>query len=188
MMNYQSISIGAIALAVLAGNAMAFTVEDDTEEIHDGTIVSISSTELVMKGKDDKEHIHTMAKDATMTLDGKDCKAEDLKAGLKIRVTTTTGDAKEASNVEAISKNALFANTHEGKFVSATSSKLVMTGDDGKEHSHTITDDTVVTCDKKECKATDLKAGTKLRVTTKKSDENAAICIEAIVKDGDFAR
>lgn len=188
MMNYQTVSIGAIALALLAGSAAAFSVEDDKESTHDGTIVSISSTELVMKGKDDKEHTHSLAKSAKMTLDGKDCKAEDLKAGLKIRVTTKSADVKEATNVEAISKNALFANTHEGKFVSATSSKLVMTGNDGKEHSHTITDDTKVTCDKKDCKATDLKSGTKLRVTTKKSDEKAAICIEAIVKDGDFAR
>ena len=188
MMNYQTISMGAIAIAVLAGSAVAFTAEDDKEAMHDGTVVSISSTELVMRGKDDKEHTHTLAKNATLTLDGKDCKAEDLKAGLKIRVTAKTVDAKEVTNVEAISKNALFADTHEGKFVSATSSKLVMTGTDGKEHSHTITDDTKVTCDKKECKATDLKSGTKLRVTTKKSDEKAVTCIEAIVKDGDFAR
>ncbi len=188
IMNYQSISLSAIALAVLAGSAVAFTAEDEKEATHDGTIVSITSTELVMKGKDDKDHTHTLAKDAKMTLDGKDCKLEDLKAGLKIRVTTQAGDAKDATNIEAISKNALFANTHEGKFVSATSSKFVMTGDDGKEHSHTITDDTKVTCDKKDCKASDLKVGTKIRVTTKKSDEKAVTCIEAIVKDGDFAQ
>lgn len=188
MMNFQTISMGAIAMVVLAGNAVAFTADDAKEAMHDGTIVSISSTELVMKGKGDKEHTHTLAKNAKLTLDGKDCKAEDLKAGLKIRVTTKTGDAKEATNVEAISKNALFANTHEGKFVSATSTTLVMTGDDGKEHSHTITGDTKVTCDKKDCKATDLKAGTKIRVTTKKSDKKSVTCVEAIVKDGDFAR
>ena len=127
-----------------------------------------------MKGKDDKEHTHTLAKTAKLTLDGKDCKAEDLKAGLKIRVTTKSDDAKAATEVEAISKNALFANTHDGKVVSATSSKLVMTGADGKEHSHTITDDTKVTCDKKDCRASDLKSGTKIRVTTKKSDETGS--------------
>lgn len=188
MMNYQTISMSAIAVVVLAGSAAAFTAEVDKEATHDGTIVSVSSTELVMKGKDEKEHTHTLAKNSKMTLDGKECKAEDLKAGLKIRVTTKSSDAKEATHVEAINKNALFANTHEGKVVSATNSKLVMTGDDGKEHARTITDDTKITCDKKDCKASDLKAGTKIRVTTKKSDDKAVICIEAIVKDGDFAR
>ena len=102
--------MSAIALAVLAGSAVAFTAEDAKEATHDGTIVSITSTELVMKGKDDKEHTHTLAKSAKMTLDGKNCKAEDLKAGLKIRVTTRTGDAKAATNVEAIRKNAMFAS------------------------------------------------------------------------------
>ena len=47
---------------------------------------------------------------------------------------------------------------------------------------------TKVTLDKKDCRASDLKAGTKIRVTTKKSDETALICIEAIEKDGDFAK
>ena len=186
-MKYQTLSTAAMALTLFAGSVAAFASEDAKEKTHDGKIVSITSTELVMKGADDKEHTHTLAKDATMTLDGKDCKAEDLKAGMKIRVTTNAGDATAATNVEAISKNAMFANTHEGKFVSATSRKLVMTGEDGKKHSHTITDDTKVTCDKKDCKASDLKAGTKIRVTTMKLDEKAVTCIEAIVKDPDFA-
>ena len=186
-MKYQTLSAAAMALTLFAGSATAYASEDAKETTHDGRIVSITSTELVMKGADDKEHTHTLAKDATMTLDEKVCKAEDLKAGLKIRVTTRANAATTATNVEAISKNAMFANTHEGKFVSATSRKFVMTGDDGKEHSHSITDDTKVTCDRKDCKASDLKAGTKIRVTTKKSDEKAVTCIEAIVKDADFA-
>lgn len=186
-MMYQTLSAAAMALTLFVGSVAAFASEEAKEKTHDGTIVSITSTQLVMKGADSKEHTHTFAKDATMTLDEKDCKATDLKAGLKIRVTTMTGDAKIATNVEAISKNAMFAHTHDGEFVSATSRKLVMTDEDGKEHSHTITDDTKVTCDKKDCKASDLKAGTKIRVTTKKSDEKAVTCIEAIVKDADFA-
>lgn len=187
-MKYQTFSAAAMALILLAGSVTAFASDDKKEKTHDGTIVSITSTKLVMKAADGKEHTHTLAKDATMTLDDKSCKAEDLKAGMKIRVTTRGGDLAAATNVEAIRRNAMFANTHEGKFVSATSSKLVMTGEDGKEHSHTITDDTVVTCDKKDCRASDLKAGTKIRVTTMKSDEKAATCIEAIVKDSDFAQ
>lgn len=187
-MNYTTISAGAIALALFVGNVTAFATEDARGKTHDGTIVSITSTELVMTSKDEKEHTHTLAKSATMTLDGKDCKAEDLKAGLKIRVTTKNGNLKAATHVEAISKNANFAHTHDGKFVSSTSSRFVMTGDDGKEQTHTITDNTTVTCDGKNCKVSDLKAGTKIRITTKKSDEKAVTCIEAIVKDSDFAQ
>ena len=187
-MRYTTLSAAALALTMFAGSVTATASEAAKESTHDGTIVSITGTELVMKGTDGKQHTHTLAKDATMTLDEEACKAEDLRAGLKIRVTTRDGNLKAATNVEAISRNALFANTHDGKFVSATSRELVMTGEDGKEHSHTITDNTKVTCDKKDCKASDLKAGTKIRVTTMKSDENAVTCIEAIVKDGDFAQ
>jgi hypothetical protein len=187
MMHYQTITAGAIALALLAGGVAASTVEDVKVATHDGTVVSISSTELVMKSKDEKEHTHTLAKDATMTLDGKECKAAELKAGMKIRVTTAANDTKVARHIEAISKHANFAHTHDGTVISSTSSKLIMMGQDGKEHSHTVANDTKVTCDGKVCKATDLKPRMKIRVTTKKTDEGAAIMIEAIDKNGDFA-
>lgn len=189
MLNFRSISLSGLALAALASTAVAFVAEDAKEVTTDGTVVTLSSSELVLKcKKDSKESTHAIGAGAKMTLDGKDCKVADLKPGTKVRVTTSTADKKAVTNIEGISKNELFANTHDGTFVSATSTKLVMTGADGKEHSHSITDDTTVTCDKKDCKASDLKAGTKIRVTTKKSDEAAVTCIEAIVKDGDFAR
>ena len=39
------------------------------------------------------------------------------------------------------------ADTHDGKVVSVAESKLVMTGKDGKEHSHIVAADAKVTCD-----------------------------------------
>ena len=187
IMNYRTISLGAIALALFAGSVAAFAAEDTKEATHDGTLVKTSTTELVMTSKDGKEHTHTLAKGAKVTLDGKTSSLEQLKAGIKIRVTTKTGDVKDATHVEAIEKNATFAHTHDGTVVSSSSSKLVMKNSDGKEHSHTVSSDTKVTCDGKVCKASELKAGTKIRVTTKTTDEGAATCIEAIDKNGDFA-
>jgi hypothetical protein len=187
MMSCQTVTAGVVALTLFAGSVMASAVEDVKMATHDGTVVKISSTELVMKSKDDKEHTHTLAKDVRMTLDGTDCKAAELKTGMKIRVTTAANDTKVASHIEAISKNANFAHTHDGTVISSTSSKLIMMGKDGKEHSHTVASDTKVTCDGKVCKATDLKAKMKIRVTTKKTDEGAATTIEAIDKNSDFA-
>lgn len=186
-MNYQTISLGAITVALFAGSVAAFSVEDTKEANHDGTVVKISSSELVMKSKDDKEHTHTLSPETTMTLDGKDCKVADLKAGLKIRVTTTDAAKKSVSHIEAISKNATFAHTQDGTVVSSTSSKLVMTDAAGKEHSCRVATDTKITCDGKVCKASDLKSKMKIRVTTKKSDDGAATVIEAIDKNIDFA-
>ena len=191
MMNYRMFSLGAMALALFVVGAPAFAAKDADEAMHDGKVVSITSSKLVMSNKgdkDNKEHTHKLATDVKVTLDGKACKAEELRAGMKIRVTTTTKDAKVATQIEAIDKNETFANTHDGKVVSITSSKLMMTNKDGKEDSHSVLADTKVTLDGKVCKTSDLKAGMKIRVTTKKTDEGVAIGIEAIDKDGEFAQ
>ena len=191
MMIYRMFSMGAMALALFVVSVPAFAAKDVDEATHDGKVVSITSSKLVMTNqgsKDGKEHTHTLATEIKVTLDGKDCKAEDLKAGTKIRVTTKTGEPKVATQIEAIDKNETFANTHDGSVVSITSSKLVMTNKDGKEHSHSVSKDTKVTCDGKVCKTSDLKAGMKIRVTTKKTDEGVAIGIEAIDKNTEFAQ
>ncbi len=44
-MKYQMISLGAIAVALFAGSVAAFAAEEAKETTHDGTIVTISSTE-----------------------------------------------------------------------------------------------------------------------------------------------
>jgi nitrite reductase/ring-hydroxylating ferredoxin subunit len=174
----------AIALFVVGAPALAAKAEN--EATHDGTVVRITKSNLVMTSKDGHEHSHTLAKDAKVTLDGKACKVQDLKAGTKIRVTTQATDAKVATQVEAIDKNTMFANTHDGKFVSMDKDKFVMSSTDGKEHSHTLSTDAAVTCDGKTCKLSDLKAGMKIRVTTKASDIGVATEIEAIEKNRKF--
>ena len=121
MMIYRMFSLGAIALTLFVAAAPAFAAE---EAMHDGKVVSITSSKLVMSNKgdkDNKEHTHMLAADVKVTLDGKTCKAEELRAGMKIRVTTTTKDAKVATVIEAIDKSETFANTHDGKVVSTPS-------------------------------------------------------------------
>jgi hypothetical protein len=187
VMNYQTITLGAMTIALFAGSVAALSAEDGKEACHDGTIVKITSSELVMKSKDNKEHTHTLSPETTMTLDGKDCKVADLKAGLKIRVTTPDAAKAAVSHIEAINKNTTFAHTQDGTVVSSTSSKLVMSDAGGKEHSCRVAADTKITCDGKVCKASDLKPAMKVRVTTKKSDDGEATVIEAIDKNVDFA-
>jgi CTP-dependent riboflavin kinase len=88
---------------------------------------------------------------------------------------------------EVKEKKAAKAVTHDGEVVSITFNKLVMKSKGGKEHSHTLTADAKITCDGKVCKGEDLKAGTKIRVTTKTSDAKIATCIEAIDKNESLA-
>jgi len=77
--------------------------------------------------------------------------------------------------------------THDGKVVSITDNKLVMTSKEGGEHSHTLTADAKLTLDGKACKAADLKPGTRIRVTTQGADKSAANRIEGLDKNQDFA-
>jgi hypothetical protein len=69
--------------------------------------------------------------------------------------------------------------THDGKVVSVVGDKLTTTCNEGKQHCHTMAKDAKVTCDGKATKATDLKAGTSVRVTTSADDKTVATAIES---------
>ena len=187
-MSFRMFSVASLALAMLVG-ATALAAEPNT---HDGKVVSITGGKLVMTSQEGSEHSHTLAADATLTLDGKACKAADLKAGTRIRVTTQGADKSVANRVEGLDKNQAFAavasNRQDGKVVSITGNKLVMTGKLGKEeHTCTLSADVKVTCDGKVCKSSDLKPGLRIRVTSENDDSRAATRIEAIDKNLEFA-
>ena len=174
-MSFRMFSVATLALAMLVG-ATALAAKDAEPNTHDGKVVSITGDKLVMTSKEGKEHSHTLTADAKLTLDGKACKAADLKAGTRIRVTTQGADKSVASRIEGLDKNPDFAsNRHDGKVVSITGNKLVMTGTQGKEeHTCTLTADVKVTCDGKVCKSSDLKPGMRIRVTSESDDPHAA--------------
>ncbi len=75
----------------------------------DGKVVSMTGDKLVVANKEGKQCSHTLAKDAKLTRDGTVCKAEDLKAGNKIRVTTKKDDRNVATGIESLDKHAEFA-------------------------------------------------------------------------------
>lgn len=156
----------------------------------DGAVVSASADKLMMTDKEGKEHGHALAGDVNVTCDGAACTLADLKAGMKIRVTMNDATPHAVSRIEALDKNPAFAsNTHDGKVVSITGNQLVMTNMEGMgEHACTLTADAAVTCDGKICKASDLKAGMKVRVTSQNGDKHTATRIEALDKNPDFEK
>jgi len=76
---------------------------------HEGTVVSFAGDKLMMTAGG-KEHSHTLAKDAKLTIDGKEAKQADFKAGRKIRVTTgKSSDGKPVATMfEGLDKNTDF--------------------------------------------------------------------------------
>ncbi|MDX1947266.1 MAG: hypothetical protein SFU86_17830 [Pirellulaceae bacterium] len=188
-MSFRMFSVATVALSLLVG-ASALAAKDAEPSSHEGKIVSIIGDKLVMTGKDGQEHSHTVTADAKVCCDGKDCKSADLKPGMKIRVTLASDKPNTVNRIQALDKNLEFpvSNRHEGKVVSVIGNKLVMTGVEGSaEHTCTLAVDCKVTCDGKVCKASDLKPGMRIRVTSEGTDPHAATRIEAIDKNLNFA-
>ena len=71
------------------------------EKAHEGKFVSVSGDKLTTTCGEGKQHCHTMAKDAKVTCDGQASKAEDLKPGTCVRVTTNKDDKTVATAVES---------------------------------------------------------------------------------------
>ncbi len=102
--------------------------------------------------------------------------------------TTVIENLQFAPQDAAINKQASSSKTFEGKVVSLTGNKLVMSSQAGTESSHTLAADAKLTCDGMVCQAEDLKAGNKIRVTTKKDNRNVATGIESLSQQAEFAQ
>ena len=73
---------------------------------HEGKVVRVTENNLTMADKDGKnEHRHAVARDTKISLDGKECKLEDIKRGMRVRVTTTEGDKDHTVSIEGTSAN-----------------------------------------------------------------------------------
>jgi hypothetical protein len=185
MFYYMYAAAAALTLTLLAGSpALAFA--DIGDRTHDGKVVSVTGEKLVMTGKDGKEHVHVLAADSKVCLDGKAIKTEFLKAGMRIRVTIKSDNKDVAIRVEALENNEEFSSTQDGKVVSMAGDKLVMTNKEGKEITCTLTGDARITIDGKASRIEDLKAGTRIRVTVLGNGKQQTSQVEAIVNNQDF--
>jgi Cu/Ag efflux protein CusF len=93
-------------LALVAAAFVVWAVPATAEETpgtHEGKVVKVEAEKLTMTDKDGKnQHTHAVPVDAKITLDGKDAKLADLKAGAKVKVTTEKkGDKIQVTKIEA---------------------------------------------------------------------------------------
>ena len=103
-------------------------------------------------------------------------------------VSTVLEVVTPVSQDAAIPPKKSASKTFEGKIVSMTGDKLVMISQAGTNYSHTLAKDSTLTCDGRVCQAADLKAGRKIRVTTKQDDRNMVTGIESLNKNSEFAQ
>jgi Cu/Ag efflux protein CusF len=94
-----------LALAAVAFVAWTVPVlaEEEKPGTHEGKVVKVEGEKLTMTDKDGKnQHTHAVPADAKITLDGKEAKLADIKAGANVKVTTEKkGDKIQVVKVEA---------------------------------------------------------------------------------------
>src|SRR5579872_784978 len=99
-------SLCYVALGLMVVPALRAEEKVDKANTHEGKIVKIAGNKITMTDKEGKnEHTHTLAPDAKVMCDSKECKVDDLKPGLRVRVTTKPGDKETAVKVEAFTKD-----------------------------------------------------------------------------------
>jgi type 1 fimbria pilin len=73
------------------------------DQVHEATVVMAGDGKITLTFKgDEKKHTHDVAKDAKITLDGKDAKLDDLKEGATVKATMD--DKFVVHKIEAKSK------------------------------------------------------------------------------------
>jgi hypothetical protein len=96
------ILLAVFAILLLASAPAVLAADDNTLE---GKVVKAADGKLTVTGKDDKEHTLTVAEDAKITCDGKECKLADLKKDIKVTLTTKKdGDKISIVKIEAKTK------------------------------------------------------------------------------------
>lgn len=78
--------LAAAAAALIALAGLPLLAADD--KVHEATVVKAGDGKITLTFKgDEKKHTHDVAKDAKITLGGKDAKLEDLKEGFPVKLT-----------------------------------------------------------------------------------------------------
>jgi hypothetical protein len=88
MLRILALFLFALGLTAPVVRAEEKKADGDT---HEGKVVKVVGNKLTMSDKEGKnEHTHTLAADAKISCDGKECKLEDLKPGQTVKEKTST--------------------------------------------------------------------------------------------------
>ena len=105
MQRLLSLVLVAAALAMFLGTAVAdqpgAAQQQQAGDVHEGKVVTVNGNQFTMSDDKGNQHVHTLAAYGKVTLDGKDSSLQNLKAGMRIKVTTAPNDLKTATRIEA---------------------------------------------------------------------------------------
>jgi hypothetical protein len=75
-----------------------------SSDAHEGTFLSFSNGKLEMTNPEHGKHSHQLSPDTKVFIDGQPAKAEDLKADMKLKITTDKSDPQRVTRIDAHSK------------------------------------------------------------------------------------
>jgi len=85
---FQKAATALGAMALFSCLIVTQVAQAEDAKSHDGIVVSATDGKLVMTGSDGKEHSHAVAANIPVTVNGKPGKLDELKKGVRIKVTT----------------------------------------------------------------------------------------------------
>jgi hypothetical protein len=99
---------GALTVVVFVGSTVRADKfnADKSDSTVAGTVSTIAAADLkiTVTDKDGKDHALTVARDAKIQCDGKDCKLADLTKGTMVTVTLNPDHKDTADKIEAKTK------------------------------------------------------------------------------------
>ena len=152
----------------------------------DGRFVRYADKKLQMTDKEGQTRSLLVSLDLKVTCDGEESAISSLRAGMKIRVTTFKSDKGVATEIEALDKHQMFANTQDGTLIRLSHGELVMLDINSEDHFYKLSPKAVITLDGISVKPEDLKMGMKLRVTSSAENKSVASRVQAIHKIPEF--
>ena len=182
-MTHRTLAAGLFAAAlVFLGRGGPAAADDKKDDVHHGHVVKVADGKLTMVGDDKKEVTHEVAKDAKITLDGKDAKLGDIAKGALVTFTLIPGkDGQPRTANEVVVSGSTF-----GGSVKRIDGEGVTVGNEKFDRVLKLAPTGKVIVDGKDAKVADLKVGDRVMVTLT-ADDSAAVLIEVGGKkrDGD---
>ena len=100
-MTQRVLSLALTAMFVLAVSVVVAADKDKSDSKVVGTVSVAGDGKITVTDKDGKDHALTVAKDAKISCDGKDCKLADLKKGTAVTVGLNPDHKDVAASIEA---------------------------------------------------------------------------------------
>jgi anti-sigma-K factor RskA len=100
-MMQRVLTLSLAAMFVLAVSVVVAADKEKSDSKVVGTVSVAGDGKITVTDKDGKDHAMTVAKDAKISCDGKECKLEDLKKGTAVTIGLNPDHKDVASSIEA---------------------------------------------------------------------------------------